>query len=369
MTVGAPAPAVDAGASLDPRTHPAYLEFARVVEEVIAPRAVEVDRTEVPRSHIEALREIGYQRWFVPEQYGGVEIPEEVRSAAHNLLFGADPSTATVVTQHGAPVVPALAAGTPQTLALLPKLATGELIGGAGMGHIRSWPEKRGTVATRVPGGYRIDGVIGWHSGWGLTDIIWLGAVDEEREAYVFGIGDLHQPGITGHVLPLTAVFGSRTAALTLNGYFLPDEYVTDVVSVTEWKTQDGVVRPELRRARQLHPDLDPSDVPHLPPVGAYGLARAALDDALRLYPDEPSLSAISEELESAVSTPLPDPHWRVVLNEIAVRATTAGVVARGGVGLLEGEMAQVRARAAQFLQVRGLAPIVRAAHFAKYAR
>lgn len=363
------APAVERDVSLDPRTHPAYLEFARAVDEIIAPRAVEVDRTAVPRSHIETLREVGYYRWFVPAQYGGLVVPAEVQSAAENLLFGADPSTATVVTQHGAPVVPAIKAGTPETLALLPKLASGELIGGAGMGHVRSWPQKRGTVARRVSGGYRIDGVIGWHSGWGLTDVIWLGAVDEDREDYVFGIADLHQTGISGEVLPLTAVFGSRTATLTLEDVFLADEYVTEVVPVAEWKARDGLLSPEQRRALQLDPNLNPDNVPQLPPVGAYGLARAALDDALQLHPDEVSLLAISVELEAAVATPLPDPHWRVLLNEIAVRATTAGVVARGGVGLLENEIAQVRARAAQFLQVRGLAPVVRAAHFASYVR
>jgi hypothetical protein len=369
MTTSVTASAVEAAVPLDPKTHPAYIEFARLVEEVIAPCAVEVDRTGVPRSHIEALREIGYQGWFVPEQYGGVTIAEEVKSAANELLFGADPSTATVVTQHDAPVLPALTAATPETLALLPRLAAGELLGSAGMGHVRSWPRKRGTVATKVSGGYRIDGVIGWHSGWGLADIVWLGAVDEEREAYVFGIGDLHQPTITGQLLPLAAVFGSRTAALTLDGFFLPDEYVTQVVSVTEWKAKDGLVRPELRRARDLSPELGPDEVPHVPPVGAYGLARAALDDALELVPDDPSLLAISDELETAVATPLADPHWRAVLNEIAVRATTAGVVARGGAGLLQDEMCQVRARAAQFLQVRGLGPVVRTAQLATYVR
>ncbi|WP_072803593.1 acyl-CoA dehydrogenase family protein [Rhodococcoides yunnanense] len=363
------APAVAAVTSSDPRSHPAYVEFARLVEEVIAPRAVEVDRTEVPRSHIEALRDVGYYRWSVPEEFGGLDIPPAVRNAADDLLFGADPSTATVVTQHGAPVVPAIKAGTPGTLALLPKLASGELIGGAGMGHVRSWPQKRGTVARRVPGGYRIDGVIGWHSGWGLTDVIWLGAVDEEREDYVFGIASLHQPGITGEVLRLTAVFGSRTATVTLNDVFLPDEYVTEVVPVAEWKARDGFLRPELRWALQLDPDVDPDDVPHLPPVGPYGLARAALNDALVLHPDEPSLLAIADELEAAVSTPLPDPLWRVTLDEIAVRATTAGVVARGGVGLLDDEITSVRARAATFLQVRGLAPVVRTAHFERYVR
>jgi alkylation response protein AidB-like acyl-CoA dehydrogenase len=353
----------------DPKAHPAYVEFARVVEEVLAPVAAQVDRTEVPPSHIEALRAIGYHRWFVPEQYGGLAVPPEVKAAADNLLFGADPSTATIVTQHGAPVAPAIGAGTPATLALLPRLASGELIGGAGMGHVRSWPQRRGTVATRVPGGYRIDGVIGWHSGWGLTDVVWLGAVDEEREEYVFGIGDLRSPRMTGELLRLTAVFGSRTAALKLDGYFLPDEFVTEVVAVRDWKVRDGLIRPEVRRAQQINPGIDPADVPLVPPVGAYGLARAALDDALARHPGEPSLHALSAELEHAVSTPLPDPHWRAVLNEIAVRATTAGVVARGGVGLLENDIAQVRARAAVFFQVRGLAGVVRTAHYERFAR
>ena len=43
--------------------------------------------------------------------------------------------------------------------------------------------------------------MIGWHSGWGLTDIIWLGAVDEQREEFVFGIGHLDDASISGQVL------------------------------------------------------------------------------------------------------------------------------------------------------------------------
>ena len=215
----------------------------------------------------------------------------------------------------------------------------------------------------------RIDGVIGWHSGWGLTDVIWLGAVDEQREEFVFGIGFLDDPAISGRILPLTAVYGSRTAELRLDGYFLPDALVTEVVAVQEYRRRDGTRAQELQRAKHLNPDVDEADLAAIPTAGPYGLARAALDDALRISGDDDHLIALSAELETAAATPLPDPHWRAALNELAVRATTAAVVAAGGAALLDSDIAQVRARAAQFLQVRGLAPSVRAAHFAAYSR
>lgn len=355
----------------DPRRHPAYLALAHVVETVIAPRAVEVDATEVPRSHLDALREIGYFRWFVPEAYGGLAVPVEVRHAADNLLFGADPSTATIVNQHGGPVALALLAKSPAVLALLPELAAGERIGGNAVGHVRSWPDKRGTVATKVDGGWKVDGVVGWISGLGLVDTIGLGAVDEERQEYVFGVGDLRQPGVTPVPLRLAAVHGSRTGSLRLENFFLPDEHVGEIVPVAEYKAADGLVRPDVRRASQLNPGVNPDDLPaaRLPPGHAYGLARAALDDALRLHPDDPSLAALADELETVAATPKPDPYWRAELDELAVRATTAGVVARGGGGLLLADIAQVRARAAQFLQIRGIGPRVRTAHFERLVR
>ena len=51
----------------------------RFAAEVLTPRAVEVDRTEVPRARIStACGEIGYHRLFVPEQYGGSKLPPRV---------------------------------------------------------------------------------------------------------------------------------------------------------------------------------------------------------------------------------------------------------------------------------------------------
>ncbi|GAA0997727.1 acyl-CoA dehydrogenase family protein [Acrocarpospora macrocephala] len=346
-----------------PTEHPAYREFAQLVDEVIAPRAVEVDGTEVPRSHIEALREVGYFSWTVPREYGGAPIPPAVKSAVDDLLFGADPSTALAVVHHGSPVTQALSARTPPAMALLPKLATGERIGGAGMSQIRAWPKRPSLMATRAPGGYRFDGAVRWISGWGLVDTAWIGAIDEQNSTYVFGIADLTRPGITATRLRLAAVQGSRTASLKLDRYFVPDEFVTQVVDIAEWNRTDGQVWPNARQAQ-----APAAQVPELPTAGPVGLGRAALADALAAYPGQPSLLRLSEELERAAVTPITEPHWRVQLDALAVRATAAGLIASGGEGLLTDNIAQVRARAALFLQVRALSERVRPARLEQFA-
>lgn len=345
-----------------PTDHPVYQEFADLVAAVIAPRAVEVDATEVPFSHIDALREIGYFSWAVPPEFGGTPVPASVRHEAANLLFGACPSTALAVTQHGAPVSQALKAGTPEALALLPKLATGEHIGSTGWSQIRTWQQGRSSFARKVDGGYVFSGVVTYLSGYGIADLANIGAVDTEHHTLVFGIVDLTQAGVVGEILDLAGVRGSRTAALQLNDVFVPSCLISEVAGIDEWLNRDGA-------ENQPSPESDPGDadsqaVP-LSAIGSVGLARAALGDALSVYPDEPSLLRLAEELEHAAVTPLPAVAWRAQLDEIAVRAAVAGLVAHGGRGLNRNHVAQVRARAALFLQVRGLSAPMRSARFA----
>jgi alkylation response protein AidB-like acyl-CoA dehydrogenase len=331
--------------------HPVYQDFAEVVRTVIAPRAVEVDATEVPLSNVAALREVGYFSWAVPVQYGGTAVPPEVKYAASELLFGACPSTALAVTQHDGPVGLALKSKSKAALALLPQLATGERIGTTGVSQIRTWREGRSMFAKKVPGGYRFDGPVTYLSGFGIADTGNLGAVDPDNDTYVFGIVDLTQPGVSGKILELAAVRGSRTASLQLDNVFVADEFVGEVVDIDEWLASDGITKQNPFAA-----------------VGPIGIGRAALADALEVFPGEPSLLKLSEELEHAAITPLRDPYWRAQLDEIVVRATLAGLVARGGRGLNTNHIAQVRARAAFFLQVRGLSAPMRVARFEKLA-
>ncbi len=181
---------------------------------------------------------------------------------------------------------------------------------------------------------------------------------------YVFGIVDLTQPGVTGKILELAAVRGSRTAALQLDDVFVPDELVGEVVDIDEWLAKDGIEKQHSRRELEVdYPGKDPFAA-----AGPIGIGRAALADALEIFPGEPSLLKLSEELEHAAVTPLRDPYWRAQLDEIVVRATLAGLVARGGRGLNTNNIAQVPRRAAFFLQVRGLSAPMRVARFEKLA-
>lgn len=335
--------------------HPAYVGFARLVEEVVAPAAVEVDATEVPQSHLDALGTTGFWGWSIPAEHGGAPVPTGVQQAALELLFGACPSTGLIASQHFGPVQHVLRVGTPELLALLPDLASGRRIGAGAFGHVRSWPHRRSVTATRVRGGYVFEGVIPFLSGWGVVGLPWTGAIDEDSRRIVFALVDLPDPVVTATPLRLAAIHGSRTVAARLDGLFVPQERVVTEVDVEEWKASDGAGGA---------PGAAPAVLP-----GPLGLARAAVRQALDLQPEEPSLLALAAEVETLAGSLVPGAEARARLAELAVRATTAALVARGGAGLALDDIAQVRARAALFLQVRGLAPRVRAAQLARWAR
>lgn len=336
------------------------LDQARaVIDEVVAPAAVTVDTDGVPASHLEALAAAGYLGLGVPEQYGGTPAAPGHDRELDQLLAGACPSSHLVVSQHAGAVRSILDAPPGQARDLLALLATGELIGGAAFGHVRSWPRRTALVAKRVAGGWRLDGTVPWLSGWGLVTLLHLGAVAEAERRMVFAVVDLPDERVVATDLDLAAVGGSRTVTLRVDDLFVPDARVLATPTIEEWHDRDGATGPAVA-------------------PGTIGLARAAVSEALAAYPGEPSLLALAgavEELDRVDrSTPL-DSHaiesreqWRAYSIDLACRATRAGVVAAGGAGLGTSHIAQVRARAALFLHVRSLTAGLRQHHFAHLA-
>ncbi|MEH1013114.1 acyl-CoA dehydrogenase family protein [Micromonospora sp. CPCC 206060] len=349
--------------------HSVLDRLAGVVGTTIAPAAPAVDASAVPAGHLAALADVGLFGLAVPAEHGGQPVPEEVATEAFDLLAGACPATHLIVSQHATPVGSILRSGKPELLALLPALARGERYGGAAFGHVRTWPRRRTVTATRVPGGWRFAGTAPWFSGAGLVDLVLVGAIDEERHRIVFAVVDVPRsvvgggdgdPGtaVRSRPLAMAAINGARTVALEFAGLVVPDTRVVEVVDVAEWSAADGTT------GARSYP-------------GAVGLARAAVGFALGRYPDSPGLHALADEIalirtladgpDSAAddSAPGRSPlYWRARSVHLAVRATNAAVVARGGAGLLTGDPVQVWARAALFLQVRGLSEAMRAEHF-----
>ncbi|GAA2582299.1 hypothetical protein GCM10010399_10110 [Dactylosporangium fulvum] len=332
--------------------HPVLDRLRDVIKRTIAPAATATDRDAVPASHLAALAGTGLFGLSVPPRYGGLGAPPDVVTEAYELLAGACPSTYLIASQHSTPIRWILDGGGPALHDLLPALAGGELLGGAAFGHVRTWPGRRTATARRVVNGWRFDGVVPWFSGAGLVNVVLLAAVAEAEHAIVFAVVRLPQPDRVEAVpLDLAAIAGSRTATLHIDDLFVPDDDVAQLVDVDEWKVGDGREGPAVA-------------------PGALGLARAAIEYALIRQPDNPDLLALAHEVAHLRGAPpAGDPFARRARSvNLAIRATNAAVVARGGAALLADDVAQVWARAALFLQVRGLSDPLRAAHLHELA-
>ena len=119
-------PAATADSGLD---HPAIAAAVRLATELLEPAAPEVDRTSVPRSHLDALAAAGLLGLHGPGSVGRAAVPLPAARAVEKILAGADPATWLVQAQHQTPVALLGAADGPVRRWLQP-LATGELIAG-----------------------------------------------------------------------------------------------------------------------------------------------------------------------------------------------------------------------------------------------
>src|SRR5919202_4708773 len=101
--------------------HPLVIRTRELADGLLAPSAAEVDRTAVPRTHLDALAAAGVLAASVPPEVGGV--PGPVGRRVQELLAGADLSTWFVQVQHQG--VLGILTGLGAPAAVLADLATG----------------------------------------------------------------------------------------------------------------------------------------------------------------------------------------------------------------------------------------------------
>ncbi len=337
-------------------TSPTVLAATELARE-LAEDAARLEREGVGRPLLDRMAEVGLLAVAGPPDLGGAWPAEQRRVA--ELLSGASPDAWFVWFQHG-PVVRMLKASDNADLVAkhLPELCAGRTLGGVAWSHLRT--AKPSVHATRVDGGWSLSGFQPWCTGWGLTDVVLVGALvaadGEHPERVLFGLVPANdRPEMTSAgELSLAAMAGTSTHALRLRDLQLPDSDVVLLTDKDPWAEAD----------RAINCNVQPS---------TFGIALAALDLLAEREPETAALLRprvlelrtrayrLIDEVEGAEQL-----DRRLSLRAeallVSMEACTALLAARGGQGMDLAEPAQRLLRAAAFQLVHSQAAHVRTA-------
>lgn len=319
----------------------------------LAADAARLEREGVDRAVLDRMAAAGLLAVAGTPELGGAWPAEQRRVA--ELLAGASPDAWFVWFQHG-PVVKMLKASDNADLVAkhLPELCAGRELGGVAWSHLRT--AKPSVHATRVDGGWSLSGFQPWCTGWGLTDVVLVGALVPETDQVVFGLvpaSDRPEMTSAGE-LTLAAMAGTSTHALRFDGLSLPD---ADVVLLTDrgpWAQADAAA----------NGNVQPS---------TFGIALAALELLAEREPDiamqlRPRLLELRTRAYRLLDEVEPGQqldrrlHLRAEALLLGIECCTALLAARGGQGMDLAEPAQRLLRAAAFQLVHSQAAHVRAA-------
>jgi hypothetical protein len=331
----------------------------RVVDEVVAPAAIESDRDVVPRRHLDAL---------APSGIFGAGIDPTVAAAemrrAQEVLAAGCLATWFVQAQHHSPLRMVHRGPAEVRERLEPLLASGTTIAGIAFSHLRRWPD-RPVSATRVDGGWRFDGIAPWYTGWGVNDLAVVGGVSD-RGQVVFGLVPAEPTRSLVATAPLDTVVlsGARTVPLHLHGLVVGDDGVLQTLPVTQWSRDDDAkaanVSPAVFGVSEAAIDLLASsrDAEGRAAATRLGTAMRRLrSDAYALLDEADPFDALDERLR-----------LRAEALALCVQAGSAAVVSGGGRSLLAAERAQLYARWALFLSVQAQTSALRAVQLSRVA-
>ena len=158
----------------------------RLADEVLRPRAAEADRGDIHGPVADNIHHLGAAGFFglgIAPEYGGLGADEVTRHEYAEILASACGVTAFTQQQlqTGVKFVTE-AANEALKRELLPALAAGRLHCGIALSHLRRPGPPLGARRAGTRGGYRLNGVIPWITGWSLLDGFVLGAVLENGD-------------------------------------------------------------------------------------------------------------------------------------------------------------------------------------------
>ena len=324
---------------------PGALAAARkLADDVLFPDAMRVDRLDVlPTTHLDALAEQGLFGAPAPREAGGLGLDLRELSAVVEEVAGGCLATAFVWIQHFRLVMTLAAAGAPAALRdrWLKPACRGTLRGGIALTGLMPGPPL--LRARPADGGWRVDGMAPWVTGWGLVDQVVVVARGPDDTVVTLIMDAVGQPGLTVSRQRLSAVDASITVRLGFDGVLIPGE----------------------RLAGQEPFDPATSTQPEGLRVNG-SLALGVAGRCCRLLgpgPLDDELAACRERLDEALnSDSAAMATARAAASELAVRATAALAVRDGSRSIMLDQHAQRLAREAVFLLVFGSRPAIKSA-------
>jgi alkylation response protein AidB-like acyl-CoA dehydrogenase len=283
------------------------------------------------------------------------------------VLAGADAATWFVQAQHHGVVRMLVGTPSPASDRYLPRLAGGELLAGFAFSHLRRYPD-RPVIATRDAGGWRLDGVAPWYTGWGLNDIAFLSGVTDGGDVVFGAVPATAGAGLSVRAkLQTAALDAAQTVVLALDGVFVADADVALQQPYGQWIAGDAVVanaNPAIFGVAQsavqlLHETGVGRGEPATINAAAIFGERIA-DVRARCYAlvdDLPPERAVDERLA-----------LRAEALELLVAVTSALVAAGAGPAMASSAPAQRKAREALFLLVQAQTGPARAATLARWS-
>ncbi len=362
----APSPAVAA--------HPAVRAATRLARDLLVPHAAAADDPArgVDPAHLALLADAGLFAVGVPVDEGGLGGDAAVDAEVVELLSGACGATWFVQTQHQLPQVTARgAAGPPGPAADRHRagLASGTERAGIAVAHLRR-PGRPAVRASPDGAGWRLTGASDWCTGWGLIDVVMIGATTPDDRVVLALVPARDGPGLrAGPPMRLSVMGGTRTVALAFDDLAVGAGDVLSVLDGPGWRAADaartadatpaslGLLRRVVVALAALGGEGRRPEAVH----AAFRLGRhaAALRDrAYTLARDVPPGALLAERTQ-----------LRGELAGLTARAAQALVAARSGTALLADSPEQRWAREATFHLVQAQTATVRAAQLAALAR
>ena len=322
-----------------------------LADDLLFPQAQVVDRAErIPDGHLRALAEAGLFAIAGPASDGGSALDRSDAWRVGAALFGGCAATSFVWAQHHG-VVRTVAGSSNDGLreSLLGGMCRGDLLAGVAFAHLRR-PGPPPISATRVEGGWRLDGYSPWTSSWGAADWFAIAGESPNGELVWAMLPAAGHTGVRADVLDLPVFGATGTVTLTFDGCVVPDEHVAAIESVTEWREADrrqsavgapatlGIAERCIRLIREIDDPLAHETADRLADEHDAGASR---------YDELVQATAAGGDMVREAS------EHRAHLIALAQRSATALLAATGGRGMDLAHPAQRLARESTFFVIQ----------------